>query len=102
MNHRHNRAFTLIELLVVIAIIAILIGLFDQPRVSEIQFQNARNSNIRVPAAFQREATSLLTRSWSIYEAGIIAVLPSDLVPTGSNGIIMRDGGICDPVHMGC
>ncbi len=79
-------------------IIAILIGLFDQPRVSVIELENTLISNYQVPASLQREVTRLLERSWNEYEAGVIAELPADLVP---NQIIMRDGGICNP-RWGC
>lgn|GEM_PF-2640187 len=84
-----------------LSIIAVLIGLFDRPRVSALELENTMISNYTAPAALQRQVTRLLVRSWNDYEAGVIADLPADLVPAGQ--IIMRDGGICDPIrHMGC
>lgn len=82
-------------------IIAILIGLFDQPRVSAIELENALISNYAVPASLQREVTRLLERSWNDYEAGVIAELPAELVPNTANGFIMSDGRICNP-RWGC
>lgn len=82
-----------------LSIIAILIGLFDQPRVSAIELENTLISSYQVSTALRREVTRLVERSWNDYEAGVIAQLPADMVPT--NGIIMRDGGICNP-RWGC
>lgn len=82
-------------------IIAILIGLFDRPRVSAIELENTMISNYTVPVLLQREATRLLVRSWNDYEAGVIAALPVEVVPTSANGIIMSDGRICNP-RWGC
>lgn len=84
-----------------LSIIAILIGLFDRPRVSAIELENTLVSNFMVSPALRREVTRMVERSWNDYEANVIAQLPADLVPAGQ--IIMRDGGICDPIrHMGC
>ena len=83
-----------------LSIIAILIGLFDQPRVSAIELENTMISNYTVPVLLRREVTRQLVREWNNYEASVIAELPIELVP---NQIIMRDGGICDPIrHIGC
>jgi hypothetical protein len=82
-----------------LSIIAILIGLFDRPRVSAIELENTLISSYQVSTALRREVTRLVERSWNDYEAGVIAQLPADMVPT--NGIIMRDGGICNP-RWGC
>jgi hypothetical protein len=81
-----------------LSIIAILIGLFDQPRVSAIELENTMVSNYNVPVLLRREVTRQLVREWNNYEAGVIAELPIELVP---NQIIMRDGGICNP-RWGC
>ncbi|MBK8024671.1 MAG: hypothetical protein IPK19_25415 [Chloroflexi bacterium] len=82
-----------------LSIIAILIGLFDQPRVSAIELENTLISNYIVPASLRREVTSLLTSSWRSYEAGLLADLQIDEIP--ANGFIMSDGRICNP-RWGC
>lgn len=84
-----------------LSIIAILIGLFDRPRVSAIELENTLISNYVVSAALRREVTRQVVRSWNDYEATVIADLPADLVPSSADGIIMRDGGICNP-RWGC
>src|SRR5215213_2741567 len=80
-----------------LSIIAILIGLFDQPRVSAIELENTMISNYTVPVLLRREVTRQLVREWKNYEASVIAELPIELVPTTANGFIMSDGRICNP-----
>lgn len=80
-------------------IIAILIGLFDEPRITQLELQNAVNRNSVVPSSVRDEVSTMLLRSWNNYEATVLVDLPVDQVPT--NGIIMRDGGICNP-RWGC
>src|SRR5215207_8281315 len=71
-----------------LSIIAVLIGLFDQPRVSAIELENTMISNYTVPVLLRREVTRQLVREWSNYEASVIAELPIELAPSG---LIMRD-----------
>jgi hypothetical protein len=82
-------------------IIAVLIGLFAQPRVSSLMLENTMISGYIISPALRDEVTNLVLSSWNGYEATVLVSLPSDQIPT--QGIIMRDGGICDPIrHMGC
>ena len=80
-------------------IIAILIGLFSQPRVSSLQLENTMVSSFVAPAALQREISSLVLNSWAGYEAGVLATIPADQIP--AQGFIMQDGKICNP-KWGC
>ncbi len=80
-------------------IIAILIGLFDQPRVSSIELENTLVSSFVAPPALQRDVTSLVLNSWRNYEAGILINIPADQIP--AQGFIMQDGKICNP-NWGC
>jgi hypothetical protein len=82
-----------------INIIAILIGLFNQPRVSSINLENTMVSNWVVPPALQREVTNLVLDSWTHYEAGVLSNIPADQIP--AQGFIMQDGKICNP-KWGC
>lgn len=82
-----------------LSIIAILIGLFDQPRVSSLELENTLVSNYVVPSGLQREVTNLVLNSWTSYEAGVLALIPADQLP--AQGFIMSDGRICNP-RWGC
>jgi hypothetical protein len=80
-----------------LSIIAILIGL----RVNQIDLKNPIISNFQATRSQRLEATSLVERSWNNYMVSVFGDSPTDLVVT--EGIIMRDGGVCDPIrHMGC
>ena len=81
-------------------IIAILIGLYDQPRVSALELENTLISNYVVPRSLRQEVTTLLVRSWNDYKASVSVDSPIEQLPT--EGIIMRDGGICDPIRHFC
>ena len=81
-------------------IIAILIGLFDEPRVSSLELENTMISNYIAPTSLRDEVSSLVLRSWNTYEADVLVNIPTEQLPT--EGIIMRDGGICDPIRWGC
>ncbi|MCA0454580.1 MAG: hypothetical protein LCI00_11470 [Chloroflexi bacterium] len=78
-------------------IIAILIG----QRVQQIDLKNSKISNFQATRSQRLEATGLVERSWTNYMDSAFGGLTTDLVL--AEGIIMRDGGVCDPIrHMGC
>ncbi len=78
-------------------IIAILIAL----RVNQIQLENTMISNFQATRSQRLEVTGLVERAWNNYVESVFGDSPADLIL--AEGIIMRDGGICDPIrHMGC
>lgn len=80
-----------------LSIIAILIGL----RVNQVELENTMISNFQATRSQRNEVTGLVERAWQNYVASVYGDLPADLVT--AEGIIMRDGGICDPIrHIGC
>lgn len=80
-----------------LSIIAILIGL----RVNQLELENTMVSSFQATRSQRTAVTGLVERAWEDYVTSVFGELPTDLV--SAEGIIMRDGGICDPIrHMGC
>ena len=79
-----------------LSIIAVLIGL----RVNQITLENTMVSNFQATRSQRREATGVVEQAWGDYMESVFGTSPTVVT---AEGIIMRDGGICDPIrHMGC
>jgi hypothetical protein len=67
-----------------------------------------RSSTLKRPVATLGVVAGLLAAAVPAGAAGLTPGQPNDARPTATStatqqGIIMRDGGICDPIrHMGC
>ena len=63
-----------------------------------------RSMFVALPAAVVTAAALFATPSLAATPASTTAVpAPLQAAPATAQGIIMRDGGICDPIrHMGC
>ncbi len=80
-----------------LSIIAVLIGL----RVNEVVLENTMISSFQATRSQRTAVAGLVEQAWGDYVTSVFGELPTDLV--ASEGFIMRDGGICDPIrHMGC
>jgi hypothetical protein len=80
-----------------LSIIAVLIGL----RVNEVVLENTMVSSFQATRSQRTAVAGLVEQAWGDYVTSVFGELPTDLV--ASEGFIMRDGGICDPIrHMGC
>jgi hypothetical protein len=80
-----------------LSIIAVLIGL----QVNHLTLENTMVSNFQATRNQRLAVTGLVEGAWSNYMEIVFGDSPTDLV--SAEGIIMRDGGICDPIrHMGC
>ena len=79
-----------------LSIIAILIGL----RVNQLELENTMISGFQATRGQRREATGVVEQAWGDYMETVFGTSPTVVT---AEGIIMRDGGICDPIrHMGC
>ena len=95
---------------IVITAAVTVTGTAGKPRTGSVVFSALMDDtdDACIPSALSRQAGTqacdVLSRA--LRDAAATAVTappPLDAAPaTPAEGIIMRDGGICDPIHMGC